>query len=362
MSNENQYFKLFANCIPVKGANRSVICDLQRSSLQLIPNDLYAILTAHKDKKIKEIKAAFNNEFDETIGEYFEFLLENELGFITDTPELFPELDTSWHEPAEINNAIIDINKDSFFDIKNVLKQLSAVNCKFVQIRFYKNIDFSTIKELVDFLEDQASIITGVDFVFSMQKRLETISTLKEIMLNSKRISTITIYNDTQEELIEIEGRYIIITKQNIDSEKHCGIISPSFFSPNIRTFTESLTNNSCLNKKVSVDTKGNIKNCPSMKENYGNINTESLLNAINKNGFKKYWKITKNEISVCRDCEFRHVCTDCRAYIETPEDEHSKPLKCGYDPYTNEWEQWSTNSLKKSAIEYYGLTELISS
>ncbi len=57
---------------------------------------------------------------------------------------------------------------------------------------------------------------------------------------------------------------------------------------------------------------------------------------------------------------EFRYICTDCRAYTENPEDIYSKPLKCGYNSYTNKWEEWSTNSLKLKAIEYYGMQNLI--
>jgi SPASM domain peptide maturase of grasp-with-spasm system len=122
----------------------------------------------------------------------------------------------------------------------------------------------------------------------------------------------------------------------------------------------ESLKYNSCLNNKISIDTFGNIKNCPSMKENFGNINDLTLTDAFNNNQFKKYWNIKKDDIAVCKDCEFRHICTDCRAFLETPEDIYSKPLKCGYNPYTNTWEEWSTNPLKQKAIEFYGMNDLI--
>jgi hypothetical protein len=36
----------------------------------------------------------------------------------------------------------------------------------------------------------------------------------------------------------------------------------------------------------------------------------------------------------------------------------YSKPLECGYNPYTCEWEEWSTNPLKQKAIEHYGFSE----
>ena len=96
------------------------------------------------------------------------------------------------------------------------------------------------------------------------------------------------------------------------------------------------------------------------MTESFGNINTVSLVDAVNHPDFKKYWNITKDQIEVCKDCEFRHICTDCRAFIEEPENQYSKSLKCGYSPYTNEWEEWSTNPLKQKAIEYYGMQALV--
>ncbi len=57
----------------------------------------------------------------------------------------------------------------------------------------------------------------------------------------------------------------------------------------------------------------------------------------------------------------------DCRAYVEDPHDQSgtdgtnlSKPLKCGYNPYTGEWSEWSTNPLKEKGIKYYGMEDLV--
>jgi len=63
------------------------------------------------------------------------------------------------------------------------------------------------------------------------------------------------------------------------------------------------------------------------MAESFGNIQDTTLEEALNKEGFKKYWDITKDQIEVCKDCEFRYICTDCRAYVEKPE----APLSFGY-------------------------------
>jgi SPASM domain peptide maturase of grasp-with-spasm system len=93
------------------------------------------------------------------------------------------------------------------------------------------------------------------------------------------------------------------------------------------------------------------------MPQSFGNIKDTPLKEVISNSNFKKYWNITKDDIKVC---EFRYVCTDCRAYTEDPNDLSSKPLKCGYNPYTNVWEGWSTNPLKQKAIEYYSKQDLI--
>ena len=154
----------------------------------------------------------------------------------------------------------------------------------------------------------------------------------------------------------ENESTTVVQVDTHLKNSKCCGVISPYYFSLALSTFCESHQFNSCLNRKISIDEEGNIKNCPSMATSFGHINHVSLQEALEQKNFKKYWNITKDQVNICKDCEFRHICTDCRAYLENPEDLYSKPLKCGYNPYTCEWKEWSTNPLKKQAIEYYGL------
>ena len=89
------------------------------------------------------------------------------------------------------------------------------------------------------------------------------------------------------------------------------------------------------------------------MAENFGNISNKSLEDALANPGFRKYWNLTKDKVGVCRDCEFRYICTDCRAFTENNHKNSegldiSKPLKCGYDPYTGKWEPESNHPLKQ--------------
>lgn len=148
-------------------------------------------------------------------------------------------------------------------------------------------------------------------------------------------------------------------------SMRSCGKVNLKYFSTNITKVLEAINHNSCLHKKIAIDKEGNIRNCPLMPEDFGNIKDTTLEEAITKPSFKKYWNTTKDQIEVCKDCEFRYICSDCRAYTErthTNEEglDISKPLKCGYNPYTAEWEEWSTNPLKQKAIDFYDMRELV--
>jgi len=357
MLNQNIPFKIIANCIPVKGVNRSTICDLHRKNIKLIPNDLYNILNECEGWSIFDIKEKYNNSFDEVIDGYFDFLDSEDFIFFTESPELFPEMNFEWHAPHLINHAILDFDKESTYSIQTALQELNSILCKHVEIRFFKKTSIDEIQNLIVFLDEIESTIVSIDFILPYHDSLIELN-LKPLIEGTPRLNCIKLYNSNAERIIHYcnNKKYLLYSTLEIISEKNCGIIDPSFFSINIKTFTESQNHNSCLNKKIAVDKKGNIKNCPSMENSFGNIKKVTIQDAIDHRDFKKYWNITKDQIDTCKECEFRYVCTDCRAYINNPENEFSKPLKCGYDPYTNEWNEWSDNVLKKEAKEYYGL------
>ncbi len=157
----------------------------------------------------------------------------------------------------------------------------------------------------------------------------------------------------------------VIFAKKNYTDFRFCGGVNIETFNTNLPKVLEAINHNSCLHKKISIDVDGNIRNCPSMPQSFGNMKDTTLEEALEHPDFKKYWNLTKDHIEVCKDCEFRYICTDCRAYTERTHEnseglDTSKPLKCGYNPYTGKWEEWSTNPLKEKAIKFYGMEDLV--
>ncbi len=353
-----QLLRLFTNCRIVKGYSRSVICDLQRGKIIYIPNSLTELFDDNNVINVEKIRSELDNESQLIFTDYLKLLNDYELVFPCSAEELdsFPELNLEYDYPATISNAIIDFDKNSLHNLSYIIDNfLIQTNCRHIQVRCFDEVHLDFLKILLTPVGD--SFIKSIDIVIKYTSSISQ-SQITELVNNNKKVRTFTIHSSPINEVIQKENTnsfgVIVSTQQEITSETHCGIIQSGFFNASMETFTESLKYNSCLNKKLSIDSKGEIKNCPSMKESFGNIKDTELQQVIEHKDFKKYWKITKDQVTTCRDCEFRYVCTDCRAYLEDPKDIYSKPLKCGYDPYTNQWDKWSTNPLKQKVIEYY--------
>lgn len=53
------------------------------------------------------------------------------------------------------------------------------------------------------------------------------------------------------------------------------------------------------------------------MKKSFGNVFQTPLETVVSDSDFMKIWKIKKDDIEVCKDCEFRYICSDCHAFTE---------------------------------------------
>jgi SPASM domain peptide maturase of grasp-with-spasm system len=335
MNQTTEVFQLFANCLPVKGARRSTICDLQKQRMRLIPNDLYEILTDCAGLPTTEIKRRFDGN-DEIIDDYFTMLTEESYGFWCDEPELFPKLDLSWERPETITNAIIDVDRSSKHDYSSLLQQLDELGCQAVQIRAYDELSLAELEEILLLCERHR--LRHVDLVIKYHPEL-TAEALKEFCVEHQIISRLTVHSSPQKSRSKVDPFSIVIDYYTLPvTPSSCGIISPRFFSMTVEHFTEAQSFNTCLNRKIGIAANGEIMACPAMGQSAGNAGSTKLKSAVKDPQLVQIGGITKDQIAVCRDCEFRYVCTDCRAYRQDAADPYSKPAKCTYDPYTATW------------------------
>lgn len=319
------YYKKFASCFLVKGYCRSTIYDLDRRDVWSIDNKTCEVLNNDiiSEKSLHTLPL-----------EIVEDLFEKEVIFPCSLgdAQLFPPINTERITPFQVVSSIIDVEHYSDYDICKVINQLSELGCRTLQIRFLSFIELIRIDEVLSFII--GNNIRSAELIM----HFENID-IEELTKKYKMVTNITMYNAPKNDLIQINGCSIIFTTEDYCGVEQCGIIEPNYFVCNRDLFFESLNYNSCLNRKVSIDSLGNIKNCPSCTHSFGNIQDTDLKQAMEHYDFKKFWKVTKDQIDVCKDCEFRHMCTDCRAYIKDPSSIFSQPKKCTYNPYIAKWE-----------------------
>ena len=332
----NSFFKLYACCIPVSGPVRAIICDVQRSTFQYIPLGLYDILLDTAALPVNDIYKKYREVDALIIDEYFDWLLKKEIGFFTEEPEKFPPLALRHESPELINNAIIDIDGNSQHQYHKIYEQLDQLGCRYLQIRSYTMLEWDDMVAIIypinNFRFRSVELITPYNSNIGENK-------VKELLTTFIHITKITFHSAPFKQLSSpLPGQFTYFTPQVIDSEQCCGKIGFANFSINIEMFMESHVANTCLNRKISIDASGNIKNCPSLSASYGSAQDTSLVKVAHSEEFKQIWNITKSQLDTCKVCEFRYICSDCRAYL--PSDKlYSKPGKCNYNPYTTQWE-----------------------
>lgn len=362
--NLDKYLHLYADCISVKGASKSAIYDLTNRSIIFFQSDFYEVLQYLVSDRLGILLEKIQSEkTKKLVIEFIEFLEQHELIAFLDDTSRFPAIEEKWEIPAIVQNTIIDLDT-IFHNFGKIFSELDELGCQFVQIRCFSNLlNIEKLNEILSLVRHKS--IESVELIV---KYNEAISDEIYIGLVEEHpiIASLTIHSAPQERNLTINygcdrdlspllSKEIYFVTQTIDSQIHCGLIGIKHLNaPNVANFFETKLYNGCLNRKVSIDALGEIKNCPSMSESYGNINDTSLNSAINKIEFQDNWHITKDQIETCKDCELRYACSDCRAYLEDPKNIYSKPLKCGYNPYSGEWEEWSQNPLKKMSIDFY--------
>jgi len=236
-----------------------------------------------------------------------------------------------YEDDRSITNAIVDYDVHSHHTLKDLVPQLHALRCLALEIRFYYPVSSEKLVTELKHLPDSSIKTLEILVEYSEDFMIDKILDLKRTYPILRKI---TISNSCENTVYHRDELTIIYTRDVIRDEQCCGVTNEFYCIAETKLFIESVHFNSCLNKKIAVDKKGFIRNCPSMRNHYGHISVKSLFDAVNNESFRKVWSINKDQIEVCSDCELRYVCQDCRAYIEDEKNIYSKPIKCKYDPY----------------------------
>jgi radical SAM protein with 4Fe4S-binding SPASM domain len=110
-------------------------------------------------------------------------------------------------------------------------------------------------------------------------------------------------------------------------------------FSVDRKIYEQSLFWNNCWFGKITITNDGNVLPCVFARDQIaGNVRKKALSQIINEDMIK-FWGLNKDKVKVCKDCEYRYLCHECRpwAYGFTG-DIYAKSPRCTYDPYNGKW------------------------
>ncbi len=340
--NETQIFKLYACCHLVSGSTRSIIYDLQRKECEFIPNILAEIIEKFDGiKSISEIKQFYESEYDDTIDEYFSFLVNHEFIFFLAGSEnyRFPKIDLSFRQPGVLSQVTIVV--DTLFDERSqvILAEITELGCRDIQLIYLTATCFSKIASDLEHFSQSAfnsiEIISGYDPTLH---RDEVIKLVQE----SHRISCWLIHSAPITERVREQHfgmQEIIYSEKVYDAYARPEFTNAAGFKLNIESFTESHHKNAFYNGRICIDKKGELKTALFNQELFGNITENPIRKLLEDPRIELLWNSKKDNTAICKECEFRYMCQDNRLPLKIDEAEtwaHQVP--CHYNPYTAEW------------------------
>jgi radical SAM protein with 4Fe4S-binding SPASM domain len=119
-------------------------------------------------------------------------------------------------------------------------------------------------------------------------------------------------------------------------------ISKPSFSHCTFKKFQRVRCGHNCFSKNICVTPTGDVLPCIMERDLVlGNIFDNPISEIIGTKKALKIRNITKDQVEVCKDCEYRYCCFDCRpkAKNSSPTGNlFAKPIDCLYNPYTGKW------------------------
>lgn len=110
-------------------------------------------------------------------------------------------------------------------------------------------------------------------------------------------------------------------------------------FSTSKEFFIDTIYSNNCWKNKIVISENGDVLPCVFARtEICGNVKKDTIKSILN-NKLSDYWNYDFSNIDICKDCEYRFACKDCRPVAMSDTGNINSHTKyCKYNPYKGEW------------------------
>lgn len=300
---KNAYLLLFSFCKAVKGIEKSIICDFQKEKIKFIPNEMITVIEMLQKETFDYVKSQFSEDAD-IFDSYVKFLLDEGFVFYTEANENFVDIENYWSSPEIINNAIIEYGFDNY-DLKNIMKQLDSLLAKFIEFHFTKFSE-ENITKLEEVLEHCMNSVLRSIRIYLPYSSKDLSQKLMDLVKSYPVVDCIIFYNSKINKLIEKNDQQTFFITQTLEDITKANI-DRKFLVNNIEFFYECQQFNPYYNKKVSIDSVGQIKNCIKNKSIFGNVKDDLIVDVISTIDFQEFWYATHDQIVDIQNSELRY-------------------------------------------------------
>lgn len=304
LSGNNPIYRLHTQCRITSGPVRSTLIDLDRRKYETIPNGMFTLLQLlERAYPIHWSKVAeqYQTEDREVLEQYRQWLVARDYihEVLEGTIDNWPLLPMAHDMPNALQDGIIDLSKDGDYSLLPVIRQFEKAGCKSLHIR---DFDGFRLPELCSTLAAMSrSIICNMHLLLHASQYAIAIA---EKLAAHTHVSSILYHGCDQEQLnavtqLSLAGVHAV--KQHVQDEGCCGRITPDTFTVNHQFLSASGRKNTCLDRKLSIDRFGNVKNCPSMKQTWARADGFDILSVLKSDELRSSWAVSKDKDDTCQ-------------------------------------------------------------
>ncbi|MET3026035.1 grasp-with-spasm system SPASM domain peptide maturase [Flavobacterium sp. UW10123] len=344
----NKKFQLFQCCIPVKGIKRGSVIDLQRRLVFTLPNQIIDYVSEYSGKSIYNLFYDF--KANKTIlKKYIRFFYDSELFILSENLDGFSPLETVYKRPLLVDIISMEIEDIKIYNQSFFQNELDYLGIRSLKLIFKKNA-LDNIDKILKWLENSKiqSIVLFMEYENNIEEKLNI------LRAEHARLMQVVFYNCSKNYgAVYSQESFYFYDILPLDKIFYKGVQKIDDFFININSYLEALHYNLNFNRTIYIDQYGNVKRHILDDKMFGNIGDKKMDAIILENeSISEFWKISKDRIAVCKDCEFRYICTDGRVPVKLASEDffYTHLTKCSYDPYKNIWNEYE--NLKEPDIQ----------
>ncbi|MBC7361761.1 MAG: radical SAM protein [Candidatus Aminicenantes bacterium] len=96
---------------------------------------------------------------------------------------------------------------------------------------------------------------------------------------------------------------------------------------------------NRCWSFECTITADGKVRPCLYSDYYFAQISKDSLINLFRSRKLESLWKLSKDKVMICKNCEFRYLCPDCRVVAKNISGRFdAKYPFCSYNPKDGTW------------------------